>query len=214
MMPPPRSTLFPYTTLFRSDDVPPLALLGLIRGELPRVDETLHQALILGELNRLSPPHEVCAAVTDLGEVELASEHACGSHRGAHSPNIGVLAGVGVDLCIGELDRLAHAVGKLFGRGVGIAGPDGGHVAVDQIGGHGAGQLTGGGATHAVRNDEERSAGADFVTADIRLKAGVSGAQIRNEEGVLVVIAGAAEIGLAEDADLHRAAVHALLRKM
>jgi hypothetical protein len=46
------------------------------------------------------------------------------------------------------------------------------------------------------------------------LEAGVPGAQVRDEEGVLVVIAGAAEIGLAEDADSHRAAVHALLGKM
>jgi hypothetical protein len=52
------------------------------------------------------------------------------------------------------------------------------------------------------------------VSAHFRLEAGVSSAEIRDEEGVLVVVAGAAEIGLAEDADSHRAAVHALLGKM
>jgi hypothetical protein len=46
------------------------------------------------------------------------------------------------------------------------------------------------------------------------LEAGVPSAQVRDEEGVLVVIPGAAEIGLAEHADSHRAAVHALLGTM
>ena len=46
--------------------------------------------------------------------------------------------------------------------------------------------------------------GPDLVAADFGLQAGVAGAQIGDEEGVLVVIAGAAEIGLAEDGHAHR----------
>ena len=74
-------------------------------------------------------------------------------------------------------------------------------MAIDQIGRHGAGQLACGGAPHAISHHEERPASADLVVSDFRLQAGISGAQVGNEECVLVVIAGAAQVGLAEDGD-------------
>ena len=72
-------------------------------------------------------------------------------------------------------------------------------MAVDQVGGHGAGQLARGRAAHAVGHHEERAARPDLVTAHLRMEAGVAGAEVGDEEGVLVVLAGAAQIGLAED---------------
>ncbi len=84
-------------------------------------------------------------------------------------------------------------------------------MAVNEIGGHGAGQFSGRGAAHAVGHHEQRPPGADLVAADIRLKAGVPGAQIGDEKGVLVVFSGTAEIGLAEHGDAHWGRAHALL---
>jgi hypothetical protein len=52
------------------------------------------------------------------------------------------------------------------------------------------------------------------MIANSGLKAGVPGTQVSDEEGVLVVIAGAAQVGLAEDGDPYRAVGHAILGQM
>ena len=75
---------------------------------------------------------------------------------------------------------------------------------MDEIHRHLAGDLAGGGAAHAVGHHEEGAAGPDLVIAHVGLEAGMAGAEIRDEERVLVVIARAAEVGLAEDAHAHR----------
>ena len=85
-----------------------------------------------------------------------------------------MLPGVAVDLLVGELDRLLHPEGEALGRGVGVGGPGGGEMAVDQIGGHGARELARGGAAHAVGHHEERAARPDLVLADLRLEARVA----------------------------------------
>src|ERR687898_762113 len=52
------------------------------------------------------------------------------------------------------------------------------------------------------------------MTTDLRLKAGVAGAQVGDEKGVLIVLACAPEIGLAENTDAHRCLLHARLEAM
>jgi hypothetical protein len=47
------------------------------------------------------------------------------------------------------------------------------------------------------------------VVADLGLQAGVSGAQVGDEERVLVVTSRAAEVGLAEDGNTHQTVGHA-----
>jgi hypothetical protein len=49
------------------------------------------------------------------------------------------------------------------------------------------------------------------MTADFRLEAGIPGAQIGYQEGVLVVLASAAEVGLTEYGNSNRPVDHALL---
>jgi hypothetical protein len=52
------------------------------------------------------------------------------------------------------------------------------------------------------------------MAADFGLEAGVPGAQVCDEEGVFIVLAGTAEIGLAEHGDTHGSFGHALLERM
>ena len=47
-----------------------------------------------------------------------------------------------------------------------------------------------------------------FVVADVGLQAGVAGAEVGDEEGVLVVIPGESQVGLAEDGHADRGAGH------
>ena len=54
----------------------------------------------------------------------------------------------------------------------------------------------------ATRNSEPF--GPDDVIADLGLQAGVAGGEIGDEERVLVVLAGEAEVGLAENGDADR----------
>ena len=150
------------------DDVAALALLRLFLGELARVHQPLHERLILGELDRLAVPDQVGAAVADLGEVQIVPVDARGGDRGAHAADLGVFPRVTVDLLIGELDRLAHAEGEALRGVVVVVDPHGGEVAVDQVGGHGAGELARRGAAHAVGHHEERAARSHLVRAGPR----------------------------------------------
>ena len=120
-----------------------------------------------------------------------------------------MLPGVAVDLLVGQLDRFLHPEGEALRRGVLVGGPGGGEMAVDEVGGHGARELAGGRAAHAVGHHEERAARPDLVPAHLRMEAGVAGAEVGDEEGVLVVLAGAPQIGLAEDGHLNRRPVSA-----
>src|SRR5688500_8286109 len=81
-------------------------------------------------------------------------------------------------------------------------------MAVDEICRHSTGQLACRRATHAVGDHEERTPRADLVATNFRLQACVACAQVGNEKGVLIVLAGAPEIGLAEDGDAHGALLH------
>jgi hypothetical protein len=52
------------------------------------------------------------------------------------------------------------------------------------------------------------------MAANLGLKAGIASAQVGDEKGVLIVLAGTPEIGLAEHADAYRSLLHALLERM
>ena len=82
-------------------------------------------------------------------------------------------------------------------------------MTIDQVGGHLAGELAGGGAAHPVGDHEQRPARADLVFAHLGQQARVPTAQVGDQEGVFVVVAGAAQIGLAEDRHFHRTRAHA-----
>ena len=109
-----------------------------------------------------------------------------------------MLPGVTVDPRVGELDRLPHSEGEPLRRGVGVGGPLGGEMTVDQVGRHLAGQLTRDRATHAIGHHEQRASRPDLVFADFGQQARVAGAQIGDEERVLVMVPGAPAIGLSE----------------
>jgi hypothetical protein len=87
-------------------------------------------------------------------------------------------------------------------------------MSVDEIGGHGTGKLSCGSSAHSIRYHEQRAAGSDLMSADSRLETGVPGAQIGYQKRVLVVVAGASQVGLAEDRNSYRAAAHVLLGQM
>src|SRR3712207_7320814 len=56
---PPRSTLFPYTTLFRSEFVPPHPIVDLVaRQDLPRMQQKEPQQLVLRRRQRDRPRSE------------------------------------------------------------------------------------------------------------------------------------------------------------
>ena len=80
------------------DDVAPLAQLGLLLRQLSRLDEPLHQRLILRDLLRHAVAHEIRAAVAHLREVDRVAEHA-GDRRGRpHAAELRMLDGEHVDL--------------------------------------------------------------------------------------------------------------------
>src|SRR5438309_6090488 len=81
-----------------------------------------------------------------------------------------------------------------------ISRPD--HLVVDGVGRHLAGELTRGGAPHAVRHDEQRPALPDLVLAHRWLERRLAAREIRHEKAVLVMVARLAEIGLGADLDL------------
>ena len=85
-----------------------------------------------------------------------------------------MLPGVAVDLLVGQLDRLLHPVGEALGEASSSVSPGRGEVAVDQVGGHRAGELARGGAAHAVGHHEERAARPDLVAAHLGMEAGVA----------------------------------------
>ena len=66
---------------------------------------------------------------------------------------------------------------------------------------HGTGDLAGGRAAHAVGDHEERAPRADDLLGHGEGRKDLRRIEVRHEEGVLVVVPGAAEIGAAKDAD-------------
>src|SRR5207302_2354959 len=82
------------------DDVAALALRRFLFRQLTRLDQTLHQGLVLGELDGLALTDEVGAAVTYLREEKAVAEHADGGRRRPHAAELGVRPGVRVDLAV------------------------------------------------------------------------------------------------------------------
>ena len=123
-----------------------------------------------------------------------------------------MLSGVGVDLLVGQLYRFLHTVREAAGGAVRIAGPGGAEMPEDQVHRHRAGDLAGGRAAHAVGHHEQRAARTDFVVANVGMEAGIAGAEIGNEEGVLVVLTAPAQVGFPEHGHADTGARHPTLR--
>jgi len=184
------------------DDVAPLAARGLLLGELARFHQPLHQRLVLRELDRLTVADQVGAAVADLREVDVVVQDADGRRGGPHPADLGVGAGIRVDLAVRHLDGLLQPVREPLRRGFLLVTPRPDHLVVDGVGRHLAGELTRGGAPHAVRHDEQRPALPDLVLAHRWLERRLAAREIRHEKAVLVMVARLAEIGLGADLDL------------
>ncbi len=117
---------------------------------------------------------------------------------------LGMLPSVLVDDRIGGLDRFLEPECEALLGHFEVVRPLGDHVGVDRVGRLFAGDLTRGGATHAIGDDEQGAARADVVLADLGLERGDAPREIRDEEAVLVVIARLADVGAPEDLDLER----------
>jgi hypothetical protein len=111
-----------------------------------------------------------------------------------------------MDLEIRQLDGLAEAVHESILGDLLIALPGVDQVTMNLGGSHLAGDLTGRGTTHAVGDEIQRAALAQLQFLEAGIPHRSSGAQIGNEECVLIVIAAAAAIGQGEErsADLRR----------
>ncbi len=117
-----------------------------------------------------------------------------------------MLQGVLMNLGIGPLDGLAHSVGKSLGGEVDVGAPGGDQVLPDEVGRHGAGELAGGRAAHAVRNNEERPTLTQPMLPHIRHQGGLAARKIGHEEGVLVVLPAPPHVRAGEYADTNFAA--------
>ena len=183
------------------DDVAPLALRRFLLGELARLDELLHQRLVLGDLPGDSVTHEIRAAVAHLCDVQHVAEETGNRCRRAHAAILGMARGECVDLLVGgrgrALDRAHELLGVMcVGRDPLLA-----HLAQHDLDGHRARNLACGGAAHAVGDHEQRAFRAERVAAHFRLERRIVGREIDDDECVLVMLARPADIRAAEDVD-------------
>ena len=131
----------------------------------------------------------------------MVGEHARGGRRSAHAADFRVRLGVGVDVGVGDLDRFLQAVGEPLRRRLLLGAPHLAHLVEDRVRRHHAGDLSRGRAAHAVRHDEQRAALAQLVLARDPVGGALPARQVRDEEAILVVLAGLAEVGPGEDLD-------------
>ena len=194
------------------DDVAALALGGFLFRQLTGLDEPLHQRLVLGDLGGDALADEVGAAVADLGEEEVIGEHAGGGRRRPHAADFRMGFGVRMDVGVGDFDRFLQPVGEaLRGRFL-LGAPHFAHLIEDRVGRHHAGDLARGGAAHAVRDHEQRAALPHVVLALGAVRRPLSPGEIRDEEAILVVLAGLTGVGPRIDLDsngFRRASEHA-----
>ena len=127
-------------------------------------------------------------------------ENTRGRRRRAHPAHFRVRLRVRVNARVGDFDGLFEPVGKALRRHL-VVIPGLEEVGVDRVGRHLARQLARRGATHAVGHDEQRAARPDVVLPHVGLQRCRLARQVRDEKAILVVIARAAQIGLAEDLD-------------
>ena len=82
----------------------------------------------------------------------------------------GMVFGVLVDFGVGQLDRFLEPVGELLRRAFVVRAPHVGEVAIDGLGGHGAGDFAGRVAADPVTDAEQRPLGAEVVLAHFGLE--------------------------------------------
>jgi len=149
---PPRSTLFPYTTLFRSEDpayvVPPAvpAETGVawLRSQVARfsegADHDRRRALAVAELEKIDP-EDLRTAAGDNPTAILAA--ALGVPADALPGVVSDVAAVARVYLLGEVDREADAAVERLVAAVGAAAPRGRSTTVEEDG-----QATGSGGDH------------------------------------------------------------------
>src|SRR5258708_20138562 len=118
----------------REDDIAALALRRFFLGQLDRLDQALHQRLILRDLVGLAAANQVRAAVADLREIEVIVEEACRGRRRAHAADLRVCLRVGVYARVGDLDRLLEAVSEALRRHLVFVVPRFHEEPVDRVG--------------------------------------------------------------------------------
>jgi hypothetical protein len=100
-----------------------------------------------------------------------------------------------VDVVVRRLDGLLDEGEEGPEIGAAAFHPGGQHLVVDDLRGHGAGQLSGGGASHSVGNHQERALVTHQVLPDLRCEDGAACGEVRHHEVVLVVVPGPAHVG-------------------
>jgi len=129
----------------------------------------------------------------------VVAEHAGGGRGRAHAADFGVRFGVRVDVRIRDLDRFPSN----GGRSVAASPPFPAFHALSKCAkivsvAIWLASSPAAAAAHAVGDDEQRAALTQIVLAHLRLKRRILARKIRDEEAVLVVLAGPADVGLAE----------------
>src|SRR5882672_2371142 len=107
-----------------------------------------------------------------------------------------------MNVSVGRLHRFPEPEREQLRRRQRLVTPRIDHVFVDRLGGHLAGDLTRRGAPHAVGHHHEGTVLAHVMLADVRQERRFRAREIGDEKAVLVVLARAAQIGLAEHLDL------------
>ena len=178
------------------DDVASIALLGLFLRDLAGFHETLHQRLILRQLDRASVPDDVCATVSNLCDIHMIIEQAGNRGGGPHSAMFGVLPRILVYPFIRFSRRVAQRSRKDIRVHLRRAAPLLAQDLEDRLPRHAAGQLPRCGTTHAISDQKERPVlSGTQLARRVRLELQrLRAFQFGNEEGVFVVIAGVTDI--------------------
>ena len=140
------------------DDVAALADLGLVRGHLSRLDQLLHQRLILGDLQRHAIANDVRATVAHLRQVQRVAEQSGDRRRRAHARMLGVRASEGENAVIRGVGRVADRLDESVGLASGLLHPLRTERVEHRLDGHGTRNLTRRSATHAVGHHQHHSA--------------------------------------------------------
>ncbi|MEZ4241791.1 MAG: hypothetical protein R3F59_37715 [Myxococcota bacterium] len=134
------------------DDVRQRGLARLLGGELPRLDELLHQLVVARAVDDALLPDEVGPAVADPRHVGHGVAHV--GHHGGGAGLLHVFAQRDADLLVGLAQRHPHALGR---QGLGRQRLVEVHRLAQDVDGELARLVAPAHAPHAVADDEERA---------------------------------------------------------